>query len=106
METEHILSLVLNEKKRAETLHPNFPVNEFEALAVCHKELGEVAKAMLDAKHKGASREDIKTDVVQCIVTLIRLLNYFKEAEFATDKPIHSEMVQNIIDSKIETNDA
>ena len=34
------------------------------------------------------------------------LKNTLREAEFATDKPIHSEMVQNIIDSKIETNDA
>lgn len=100
MKTEKIFSLVLAEKERAEELHPNFPTNEFEALAVCHEELGEVAKAMLDAKHKGASRDDIKTEIVQTIVTLIRLLNNFKEAEYSIDKPIVSEMVQNIMDSQ------
>lgn len=100
MKTEKIFSLVLAEKERAEELHPNFPTNEFEALAVCHEELGEVSKAMLDAKHKGASREDIKTEVIQTIVTLIRLLNHFKEAEFATDKQLLSEIEQNILEHK------
>jgi len=63
-------------------------------------------KLPLDAKHKGASREDIKTESIQAIAMGFRFLKNLREAEFATDKPIHSEMVQNIIDSKIETNDA
>ena len=101
MKTEKIITLVLAELERSETIHPNFPTNEFEALAVWHEEIGEVTKALLDAKHKGASREDIKTEAIQAIAMGFRFLKNIREAEFATDKPLFSEMETNIINAKI-----
>ena len=107
MKTEKIITLVLAELERAEQLHPNFPTNEFEALTVWQEEIGKVAKATLDAKHKGASREDIKTESIQAIAMGFRFLKNLREAEFATDKPIYSEMEQNILDNQLnDKNDA
>ena len=101
MKTEKIVIEVLAELERAETIHPNFPANEFEALAVWHEEVGEVTKALLDAKHKGSSREDIKTEAIQAIAMGFRFLKNLREAEFATDKQLLSEIEQNISDSGI-----
>jgi len=100
-----IMVAVLQELERAETIHQNFPVNEFEALAVWHEEVGEVTKALLDAKHKGSSREDIKTEAIQAIAMGFRFLKNLREAEFATDKPLLSEMETNIINAKIIENE-
>ena len=101
MTESKIMVAALQELERAETIHPNFPTNEFEALAVWHEEVGEVTKALLDAKHKGSSREDIKTEAIQAIAMGFRFLKNLREAEFATDKPLFSEMETNIINAKI-----
>ena len=101
MKTEKIVIEVLAELERAETIHPNYPTNEFEALAVWVEEVGEVTKALLDAKHKGANREEIKTEAIQAVAMGIRFIKNLREAEFATGNPVLSEMEQNIIDAKI-----
>ena len=101
MKIEKIIIEALAELERAETLHPNFPTNEFEALAVWVEEVGEVTKALLDAKHKGANREEIKTEAIQAVAIGIRFIKNLREAEFATGNPVLSEMEQNIIDAKI-----
>ena len=100
MTESKIMVAVLQELERAETIHQNFPTNEFEALAVWHEEVGEVTKALLDAKHKGSSREDIKTEAIQAIAMGFRFLKNLREAEFATDKPLLSEIEQNILEHK------
>ena len=105
MKTEKIVIEVLAELERVETIHPNFPVNEFEALAVWHEEVGEVTKALLDAKHKGSSREDIKTEAIQAIAMGFRFLKNLREAEYATGNPMISEIEQNIINAKITDNE-
>jgi len=96
MKTEKIVIEVLAELERAETIHPNFPSNEFEALAVWQEEVGEVTKALLDAKHKGSSREDIKTEAIQAIAMGFRFLKNLRQSEYANGNPILSEMEQNI----------
>ncbi|MDQ5928695.1 MAG: hypothetical protein QG594_470 [Bacteroidota bacterium] len=101
MKIEKIIIEALAELERAKTLHPNFPTNEFEALAVWVEEVGEVTKALLDAKHKGANREEIKTEAIQAVAMGIRFIKNLREAEFATGNPVLSEMEQNIIDAKI-----
>jgi len=106
MKTERIIIEVLQELERAETIHPNYPTNEFKALAIWQEEIGEVTKALLDSADKGANRAEVINESIQAIACGVRFLKNLREAEFATDKPIHSEMVQNIIDSKIEPNDA
>ena len=101
MTESKIMVAVLQELERAETIHPNYPTNEFEALAVWVEEVGEVTKALLDAKHKGANREEIKTEAIQAVAMGFRFLKNLREAEFATGNPVLSEMEQNIIDAKI-----
>jgi len=100
MKIEQIIIEVLQELEHAENIHPNYPTNEFEALAIWQEEIGEVTKALLDAKHKGANRSDIELEAIQAIAMGFRFLKNLRESKFATETPIVSEMVQNIIDSQ------
>ena len=104
MKTERIIIEVLQELERAETIHPNYPTNEFKALAIWQEEIGEVTKALLDSADKGANRAEVINESIQAIACGVRFLKNLREAEFATDKPIHSEMVQNIIDNELNEN--
>lgn len=102
MKTEKIVIEVLAELERAETIHQNYPTNTFKALAIWQEEIGEVTKALLDFEDKGASPEDIKTEAIQAIAMGFRFLKNLREAEFATDKQLLSEMEQNILEHKTE----
>ena len=101
MKTERIIIEVLQELERAELIHPNYPTNEFKALAIWHEEIGEVTKALLDSVDKGANRVDVINESIQAIAMGFRFLKNLREAEFATDKPLFSEMETNIINAKI-----
>lgn len=101
MKTEKIITEVLAELERAETLYPNHPTNHFKSLAIWQEEIGEVTKALLDSEDKGSSREDIKTEAIQAIAMGFRFLKNLREAEFATGNPLLSEIETNIINAKI-----
>jgi hypothetical protein len=103
MKTERIIIEVLQELERAETIHPNYPTNEFKALAIWQEEIGEVTKALLDSADKGANRAEVINESIQAIACGVRFLKNLREAEFATDKPIvniFTEWEQNIIDNE------
>lgn len=100
MKIERIMIEVLQEIERAELIHPNYPTNQFKALAIWQEEIGEVTKALLDSADKGENRAEVINESIQAIACGVRFLKNLREAEFATDKPVHCEMVQNIIDSQ------
>ena len=104
MTTEKILTLVFEELERAEKLHPNYPSNQFEQIAIWNEEMGEVTKALLDYKHKNAPFEDVVKESIQSIAMGFRFLK--------NQNRILSEMEQNIVNAypkelpKLETNDS
>ena len=100
MKIERIMIEVLQEIERAELIHPNYPTNQFKALAIWQEEIGEVTKALLDSEEKGASKSEVVNESIQAIAMGFRFLKNIHESKFATETPIVSEMVQNIIDSQ------
>lgn len=66
--------MVFNELRSAESLHPNWPTNIFEALAVVQEGVGELAQACLGVKHKGASEDRVFEEAVQVAAMGLRFL--------------------------------
>jgi len=79
---KEILNKIEDELKRAEEIHPDFPTDIFQQLAILTEEAGEVAKAVNDFEFEGNSIEDVKTELIQtaamCVRMYANLLNNLK----------------------------
>lgn len=76
------VSLITAEHTKAINKFPNWPVNPYEGYTVLAEEVGELAKALLDYEHKGASIDDAITEAAQSGAMCIRVLQhllYLKE---------------------------
>lgn len=63
------------ELKRAEELHPNYPTDIFEQVAIMNEEAGEVTRAVLQYKREGGSIDSVKEELVQTAAMCMRMLN-------------------------------
>lgn len=79
MKPEYIVQLIVEELRRAESIHPIWPTNIFEALAVIHEEEGEIAKAVNQYYWDNASDEEIRKEVIQTAAMCIRFLQHWGE---------------------------
>lgn len=66
--------LIEAELERAKTIHPNYPENMFERVAIISEEMGEVVKATLDHSYGKDSIEHIKEELIQTAAMCIRML--------------------------------
>ena len=79
--TEDLTNLLDNwisvdtELERAIKLHPNYPVDMFQQLAIMNEEAGEVTKAVLHYWYENGTVSDIKTELIQTAAMCIRMLN-------------------------------
>lgn len=84
MEKKRIVEMVHSELNRAELLHPIYPDDIFEAVAIITEEVGELSKAALDHKHKGEDFQHIIDEGVQVAAMGLRFLfnvTKFKEVD-------------------------
>ncbi len=77
MKLDDIIIEVLTELKSAKAKH-EFPTNPFEQLSVLSEKVGEVHQAVLDHKHKGAPKDNIRAELVQVAAMAIRTLENFE----------------------------
>ena len=69
-----VFEKITTEYLRACELFPSHPSNKMEAYTIFMEEAGELAKAILDHKYKGAPYQDIETEAVQAAAMLVRFL--------------------------------
>ena len=71
---KQIIQQIVEEVKRAESIHPKWPSDPVHAAAILSEEAGEVVKAVnnVATKHKGDS--DYLTEAIQCAAMCVRFL--------------------------------
>lgn len=72
-----IISEILMEIERAESIHPDWPADPIHAAAIMMEEAGEVVKAVNDSVEKGSYTEDCKTEAIHAAAMCIRFLKNF-----------------------------
>jgi len=71
---EMIIHNVFDELRRAEELHPGWPADIFERLAIIGEEFGELQQATLQAKYEQGDPRAIYTEAVQLSAMTLRFL--------------------------------
>jgi hypothetical protein len=71
---ENDIQEVFAELLRAEELHPGWPDNLFEQIAIIGEELGELQQAALQAKYEGKPADHIRTEAIQLAAMSLRFL--------------------------------
>lgn len=74
MQREKDIADVFIELQRAEKLHPQWPKNVFEQLAIVGEEYGEAQQAALDMNYKGAPIARYREELVQLAAMSLRIL--------------------------------
>jgi len=74
MSKEKIIEDVFDELKRAENIHPGWPENIFEALAIVGEEFGELQQAVLQNKYEGGIESHIYEEAIQLSAMSLRFL--------------------------------
>jgi hypothetical protein len=72
--TQHIISSLLFELRRAETIHPRWPKDIIHSVGIMCEESGEAIQAALDNVYAGKPLSAIKTEVIQTGAMAIRIL--------------------------------
>ena len=62
------------ELTRAEKIHPKFPTDMFQQLAIMQEEAGEVTKAVLDYHNEKDTIEHVKEELIQTAAMCMRML--------------------------------
>ncbi|GEM_PF-4033695 len=62
------------ELQRAEEIHPNFPNDMFQQLAIMQEEAGEVTKAVLDYHFGKDTIEHVREELIQTAAMCVRML--------------------------------
>ena len=65
---------VQKELQRANKLHPNFPKDIFQQLAIMQEEAGEVTKAVLDYHFGKDTIEHVREELIQTAAMCMRML--------------------------------
>jgi len=63
------------ELQRAEKLHPNFPTDLFQQLAIMQEEAGEVTKAVLDYHFRNDTIEHVREELIHTAAMCVRMLH-------------------------------
>lgn len=69
-----ILNAIVDELKRAEQKHPNWPTDIIHAAAVVGEESGELIQASLQQRYEGGSTFNCTNEAVQVAAMAIRFL--------------------------------
>ncbi len=76
MKTEkQIINLIVQELRRAEKLHPDYPNDLFRQVTIINEEAGEVARAVLHYHYEDGVMEDVIKELIQTAAMCIRMLN-------------------------------
>lgn len=65
---------IQKELQRANKLHPNFPKDMFQQLAIMQEEAGEVTKAVLDYHFGKDTIEHVREELIQTAAMCVRML--------------------------------
>ena len=71
-------NVIDTELKRAKNIHPTFPTDMFQQLAVMQEEAGEVTKAVLEYHYEGGTIEHVKEELVHTAAMCMRMLENLK----------------------------
>ena len=71
-----IFSAIMSEFNRAERIHPSYPANMFEQLAIMQEEAGEVTKAVLHYHYEQGSIDKVEKELIQTAAMCIRMLEH------------------------------
>lgn len=70
-----VFAAIEEEVRRAQDLHPFWPVEPMPQMAIIQEEIGEAAKEVVDitfGKHSDISK--LKTELIQSAATIVRML--------------------------------
>jgi len=74
MTNEFAVSLILNEVKRAESKHPNWPEDMVYGMAIVTEESGEAMRAAVQYEMEDGHINEVKTELIHTAATCIRML--------------------------------
>lgn len=100
-------SLVERELERAKKLHPNFPTDIFQQLAIMQEEAGEVTKAVLDYKDGKCPLQHVKEELIQTAAMCMRMLedvNLSIFTVFEEKTEVTKKMIDDLKSGKIKSN--
>lgn len=69
-----ILSAIVDELKRAEQKHPDWPTDIIHAAAIVGEESGELTQAALQCHYEKGSMANCQVEAIQVAATVIRFL--------------------------------
>lgn len=74
MTRHEIIQAIITEVERAETKHPDWPIDKVYAATIVAEENGELTRACLQYESENGDIEEIKKEAIQTACTCIRLL--------------------------------
>ncbi len=77
MTTAEILKKIEEELARAKSIHPHFPDNVVEAVAVMAEEAGEAARAANDCRWKKHKTDNLIEELIQTAAMCVRVIEKF-----------------------------
>ncbi len=69
-----ILDEVLYELDRAETLHPDWPLDPLHQIAIVNEESGEATRAALRFVYEGGDLGEVRKELVQTMAMCLRMM--------------------------------
>lgn len=77
---------ILDELKRAEKKHPDYPKDMFRQVAIMNEEAGEVTKAVLHYHYENGSVENIREELIQTAAMCLRMLKNLPASDSSQPK--------------------
>lgn len=68
------INQVIEELKKAEKKHPNWPADILHQIAIMNEEAGEATRAALHLVYENGSKEDLKKELIQTAAMCLRML--------------------------------
>ena len=85
MTPEHAITLIIDELRRAEGLHPGWPMDPIHASAVLNEEAGELAQACLDFYYSDSDKDAMVKEATHAGAMAIRFLigidKYYRQSD-------------------------
>jgi hypothetical protein len=79
VKNEQVIGAVFDELRRAEELHPGWPENVFEQMAIIGEEFGEMQQAAIDFKYHRGRQRRLYEEAVQVAAMSLRFLFNYKD---------------------------
>lgn len=71
-----MIQKILNEKHRAQMLHPHWPDDILHQMAIVGEEYGEAVRAAVQYVYEGGDKEEVRKELIQTCATILRLLEH------------------------------